>query len=209
MRVHRISFASWYLLLFAGSTLSKTETSNARNSSPIGKAPVTFAAGFVRPPPTRPTGLNRRAEMPARASATTVERRHELPTMPRSGTHSRLGGKPPGSSSDDTVRKEATPSNEVLRLVTQDPTRSISFSLLMSACGAGLGPFLDSYHSAFGVLKYDQPFQLTLWGSGAYPALTTTWWVPELFGLAGFLIGESPIVYLNDVSFTTHRRAHC
>jgi hypothetical protein len=29
----------------------------------------------------------------------------------------------------------------------------------------------------------------TLWGTAAQPALTTAWWVPELFGLAGFIIG--------------------
>ena len=52
-----------------------------------------------------------------------------------------------------------------------------------------LGPFLDSYHSAFGVLQYDDPIMIQLWGTAAKPALTTAWWVPELFGLAGFLIG--------------------
>jgi hypothetical protein len=52
-----------------------------------------------------------------------------------------------------------------------------------------LGPFLDSYHSAFGVLQYDEPIQAILWGSEQFPALTTAWWVPALFGLAGFLIG--------------------
>lgn len=73
--------------------------------------------------------------------------------------------------------------------ITENPTRSIAFSLLMGACGATLGPFLDSYHSAFGVLQYDEPIQLIIWGSPQYPALTTAWWVPELFGVAGFLIG--------------------
>jgi hypothetical protein len=59
----------------------------------------------------------------------------------------------------------------------------------MSLCGASLGPFLDAYHSAFGVLQYDEPVRWILWGSPEYPALTTAWWVPELFGLAGFIIG--------------------
>lgn len=59
----------------------------------------------------------------------------------------------------------------------------------MTLAGAALGPFLDSYHSGFGVLQYDQPLTAALWGSVEHPALITTVWVPELFGLAGFLIG--------------------
>eukprot|EP00593_Proboscia_inermis_P012079 CAMPEP_0171306008 /NCGR_PEP_ID=MMETSP0816-20121228/15920_1 /TAXON_ID=420281 /ORGANISM="Proboscia inermis, Strain CCAP1064/1" /LENGTH=92 /DNA_ID=CAMNT_0011787269 /DNA_START=228 /DNA_END=504 /DNA_ORIENTATION=- len=63
----------------------------------------------------------------------------------------------------------------------------------MSIAGATLGPFLDSYHSSFGVLRYDSPIVVTtlslLGGSPVHPALTTAWWVPPLFGLAGFLIG--------------------
>ena len=73
--------------------------------------------------------------------------------------------------------------------VTLNPSQSISFSVAMTVAGAALGPFLDSYHSAFGVLKYKEPIGAVLWGSSQYPALTTTWWVPELFGLAGFIIG--------------------
>jgi hypothetical protein len=59
----------------------------------------------------------------------------------------------------------------------------------MVVCGALLGPFLDSYHSAYGVLQYDNPIYVPLWGSELKPALITSWWVPELFGLAGFIIG--------------------
>lgn len=73
--------------------------------------------------------------------------------------------------------------------MTNDPKRSFLFSILMSTCGAILGPFLDSYHSAFGVLQYNEPIQYILWGTSQYPALTTAWWVPALFGVAGFLIG--------------------
>ena len=66
----------------------------------------------------------------------------------------------------------------------------LTFSLIMSFCGAALGPFLDSYHSAFGVLEYNHPITLQLWGVDAnHPALITAWWVPELFALAGFIIG--------------------
>ena len=68
-------------------------------------------------------------------------------------------------------------------------SRRVKFSVIMTLSGAILGPFLDSYHSAFGVLQYDSPIGAVLWGSADYPALTTTWWVPPLFGVAGFLIG--------------------
>ena len=73
--------------------------------------------------------------------------------------------------------------------ITENPKQSLLFSLSSAASGAILGPFLDSYHSANGVLQYDSPFSLQLWSTSSIPALTTTWWVPELFGLAGFLIG--------------------
>ena len=73
--------------------------------------------------------------------------------------------------------------------VTSDPDRSIAFSGIMALCGATLGPFLDSFHSAFGVLQYEDPITATLWGTAAQPGLTTAFWVPALFGLAGFIIG--------------------
>jgi len=88
--------------------------------------------------------------------------------------------------------------NVFLPLVTSNPTRSILFSISQTTAGALLGPFLDSYHSANGVLQYDLPFSAVLWGSTSIPALTTTWWVPPLFGLAGFLIGWLYII-LDDV----------
>lgn len=72
--------------------------------------------------------------------------------------------------------------------ITSSPKRSLIFSILVALAGAALGPLLDSFHSAFGVLKYDQPLTAVLWGSVEHPALITTVWVPELFGLAGFLI---------------------
>ena len=90
-----------------------------------------------------------------------------------------------GDKDDEAVK--ATPS--WLLPVTENWKRSIIFSCLMTFCGASLGPFLDSYHSAFGVLQYDEPISKILWGSPGFPALTTAWWVPELFGLAGFIIG--------------------
>mmetsp|Transcript_10980 Transcript_10980/g.16979 ORF Transcript_10980/g.16979 Transcript_10980/m.16979 type:complete len:374 (+) Transcript_10980:94-1215(+) len=85
--------------------------------------------------------------------------------------------------------------SKLMSVITSDPSRSISFSSVMVLCGAALGPFLDSYHSAFGVLKYEEPITAILWGNEAYPGLTTAWWVPELFGLAGFLIGWLYILF--------------
>ena len=74
-------------------------------------------------------------------------------------------------------------------LFTENPSRAVSFSLIMILCGAALGPFLDSFHSAFGVLQYDDPITAALWGTVSNPALITAWWVPVLFGVAGWLIG--------------------
>jgi len=65
----------------------------------------------------------------------------------------------------------------------------------MILAGAALGPFLDSYHSAFGVLQYDQPITFNLWGTVDHPALITMWWVLALFGLAGFIIGWLYVVW--------------
>jgi len=79
-------------------------------------------------------------------------------------------------------------------LIFSSPSRTLSFSVVMAFCGATLGPFLDSFHSAFGVLQYDEPITVTLWGSASNPALITAWWVPLLFGVAGWLIGWLYIV---------------
>ena len=81
------------------------------------------------------------------------------------------------------------PVGKAIEAATSSPPRSVAFSTVMALSGATLGPFLDSYHSVFGVLKYDDPIHMTLWGDTSNPALVTSWWVPPLFGLAGFLIG--------------------
>lgn len=91
---------------------------------------------------------------------------------------------------DDEFETDVHSISQVISTVTSSPARSLAFSALMAASGAVLGPFLDSYHSAFGVLQYDDPITATLWGADEqHPAFITAWWVPELFGLAGFLIG--------------------
>jgi hypothetical protein len=67
---------------------------------------------------------------------------------------------------------------------------ALAFSFAMAFCGGCLGPFLDHFHSEFGVLSYETPIKLSLWSEDLHrPALITAWWVPELFGLAGFIIG--------------------
>jgi hypothetical protein len=94
------------------------------------------------------------------------------------------------SRNSDTEDNPGTWIDKLGTVVTDSPQRSVRFSLAMVLAGATLGPFLDSYHSLFGVLAYDTPIQLKLWGSSLeYPALITTIWVPALFGLAGFIIG--------------------
>lgn len=90
------------------------------------------------------------------------------------------------------------PVEKISDTVFHDTSKSVQFSFWMTLCGGILGPFLDSYHSAFSVLRYDDPIKFILsplGGTSQYPVLTTAWWVPELFGLAGFLIGWLYILY--------------
>jgi hypothetical protein len=88
--------------------------------------------------------------------------------------------------------EQSEQNNGFLRRVTSNPTKTLAFTALITLCGAALGPSLDSYHSAFGVLHYDSEITFALpflGGTPDKPALTTAWWVPELFGLAGIIIG--------------------
>lgn len=98
-----------------------------------------------------------------------------------------LNGRP--NNNEDDTGSTTNALQSMAQLVQMNPSQSVLFSIAMAVSGAVLGPFLDSYHSAYGVLKYDEPLKATLWGTSEFPALTTAWWVPELFGLAGFLIG--------------------
>ena len=59
-------------------------------------------------------------------------------------------------------------------------------TLFMGICGALLGPFLDGYHSAFGVLAYTNPINVQLLG---VRLIQSDWWVPPMFGLAGIILG--------------------
>ncbi len=61
----------------------------------------------------------------------------------------------------------------------------------MSVCGALLGPFLDGYHSAFGVLAYTVPKPIVIAG---VQIVVTDFWVPPLFALAAVILGASYVV---------------
>ena len=104
--------------------------------------------------------------------------------------HSKIFSSPNNDISDG----DTSPIQTLFDTVNTNPTKSVYFSFLMTACGASLGPFLDSYHSLFGVLTYDTPLVFPLIGAindsdQALLTCVTTYWVPPLFGLAGFLIG--------------------
>jgi hypothetical protein len=189
VRVIQLFLACWCLLQ-RGTTRRKKEILVAQDYSTNHNNPTAFVEGFVVKPTTRFNNCGDVTRMPTFPSATNIKNFNDaMPATSLTTTTSRLAEKPSRSSSEGDSSNNQNFADDTLRIITKDPKRSFLFSALMSVCGAGLGPFLDSYHSAFGVLKYDEPFKLILWGNEAYPALTTTWWVPELFGLAGFLIG--------------------
>ena len=116
------------------------------------------------------------------------------------------------SEHDDVDSMNSPPLERIVTKITSDPKRSINFSLLMTVCGALLGPFLDSYHSLFGVLTYNTPLVFPILGSiGTGPDLltcVTSLWVPPLFGLAGFLIGWLYILCDTVTSDATHSQLH-
>lgn len=97
------------------------------------------------------------------------------------------------SDSQNDLDSARSPIKSIMYDIRTNPAKSIYFSLSMTVCGATLGPFLDSYHSLFGVLTYNTPlmFPIIEVGEDGSELLTcvTTYWVPPLFGLAGFLIG--------------------
>jgi len=75
-------------------------------------------------------------------------------------------------------------------------SKSTKLSVANALSGALLGPLLDNYHSAFGVLRYEHP-QVLHWTSfGTAFTITTQWWVPFLFALAGVIIGNG-VVWLD------------
>ena len=117
-----------------------------------------------------------------------------LPTWPRMRLNSRLSAQiQPENDVDDFEPNVNAPRSKVQQFSIKPS--SLIISALLVCSGAILGPFLDSYHGAFGVLQYDNPIEAVLWGTDAdHPALITSWWVPELFGLAGFIIGWLYIV---------------
>ena len=105
-----------------------------------------------------------------------------------------------------------TPSQRVVTKISADLNVSLKFSVLMSFCGGLLGPFLDSYHSLFGVLTYNTPIVFPILGSaGTGPDLltcVTSFWVPPLFALAGFIIGWLFILFDTITNDATQSQLH-
>lgn len=68
---------------------------------------------------------------------------------------------------------------------TRDHQKSlfVKHSIAMISSGAVLGPCCDGLHSRNDVLHYSQPIVVPILD------LETCWWVPLLFGLAGWIIG--------------------
>jgi hypothetical protein len=62
----------------------------------------------------------------------------------------------------------------------------------LAVSGALLGPNLDNYHSAFGVLQYAHPLQLAV---NDHVLVTTDWWVPPLFSVAAVGIGALYVIF--------------
>ena len=109
-------------------------------------------------------------------------------------------------SSTTPLQRNTSKYNQLISTtITSNPTRSLFFSLCMTLSGAILGPFLDSYHSLYNVLQYNQPLTFSFFfPTDLILLLVTTYWVPPLFGIAGFLIGWMYI--LLDVYY--HKEVH-
>ncbi|CAM9275454.1 unnamed protein product [Discosporangium mesarthrocarpum] len=86
---------------------------------------------------------------------------------------------------EDIVRGAQTTFHRVKDvLLNQSSIHKLVFPMAVS--GALLGPNLDNFHSAFGVLAYTNPIKINF---GDSTLLTTDWWVPPLFAVAGAGIG--------------------
>ncbi|KAL7472533.1 hypothetical protein ACHAXS_012893 [Conticribra weissflogii] len=150
------------------------------------------AHGFsTRPYDVKPLQKTTKPSLPIHYQLSKPHRRF-LPDTPCSKlrTKSILFSSPNSNGPEHT----SLPLQTLLDVIQADPAKSTKFSLLMALCGASLGPFLDSYHSLFGVLSYNTPLVFPLLGSiddqtTGLLTCVTTYWVPPLFGLAGFLIG--------------------
>ena len=88
------------------------------------------------------------------------------------------------SKYDNQCESSRSPIQSIIDTIQSNPSKSIQFSFLMSLSGAALGPFLDSYHSLFGVLTYDTPLVFPILGriGGDTELLTcvTTYWVSRV-----------------------------
>lgn len=93
--------------------------------------------------------------------------------------------KPIGSRFVISAQHESDSNNEI---TSRDTSRLLQHILQMGLCGAALGPFLDGYHSAFGVLAYTKPVSINI--ANIY-LLQTDYWVPPMFALAAIILGIS------------------
>jgi hypothetical protein len=85
-----------------------------------------------------------------------------------------------GSSQDDWINRNI--------FSAEHPLRFLQHLVVMGLCGAALGPFLDGYHSAFGVLAYTKPISVSL---AQIQLFQTDYWVPPMFALAAIILGVS------------------
>lgn len=109
-----------------------------------------------------------------------------------------------GNTTDEQINSSRPPVKPKGPVKDELVKHALAFSFAMTFCGGCLGPFLDHFHSEFGVLSYDTPIELQLWSQDLNrPALITAWWVPELFGLAGFIIGWLTIFLEYSLSTTS------
>lgn len=110
----------------------------------------------------------------SRATRTAMPRRHgntEQGLMLTAG-----GG--PSLKADATSTASSTDAGTASSLsrardVLLDPVFRNMHLPLMATAGAVLGPNLDNYHSAFGVLTYKNPIELSIAG---HVLVTTDWW---------------------------------
>lgn len=123
-----------------------------------------FAAAVI--PPTCP------APPPATAFLSPIRTGVYVPNGNSKGFTLRAGkgfstSSPPGATND----VPSTPLSRARGVFAEPAFRKLLAP--MGAAGAVLGPNLDNYHSAFGVLTYTNPVEIS---AGGHVLVTTDWW---------------------------------